>query len=140
MGDIHDIKLTHLKGMSFSCSQNGHTIIVDAAEEFGGTNAGVRPKALVLSALAGCTAMDVVSLLNKMHAAFDSLSIEVSGELTEEHPKIYHKVHAKYIIHLTDDADKEKMVKAVDLSQTKYCGVAAMIRSFAQLTYSIEYI
>jgi putative redox protein len=140
MGDIHEISLSHQKGMSFEVLQNGHKITIDAAEEFGGSNAGVRPKALMLSALAGCTAIDVVSLLNKMHAPFEHFSIEVKGELTEEHPKIYHVVDLKYIIKLQNEADKDKMDKAVNLSQDKYCGVSAMIRSFAKLNFTVEYL
>jgi putative redox protein len=84
--------------------------------------------------------MDVVSLLNKMKVSFDQLSIAVSGELTEEHPKTYHLVNLIYTIKIEGEEGKEKMQKAVDLSQTKYCGVAAMIKSFATLNYSINYI
>jgi putative redox protein len=140
MGDIHEISLSHLKAMSFEVLQNGHKITLDAAAEFGGTGAGVRPKAMMLSALAGCSAMDIVSLLNKMHVPFEQFSIEVKGELTEEHPKMYHVVDLKYIIKLQNEADKDKMEKAVNLSQEKYCGVAAMFRSFAKLNFVVQYL
>lgn len=140
MSTVHNIDLKHNEAMTFSVSQNGHTFLVDADEAVGGQDKGPRPKALILSALAGCTAMDVVSLLRKMKVNFEQLSISVSGELTEEHPKTYHLVNLEYTIKIDDEEGREKMQKAVDLSQTKYCGVAAMMKSFATLNYSIKYI
>lgn len=132
--------LKHLEKMQFQVQQDGHTFLIDAAEEHGGEEKGVRPKALILTALAGCTAMDVVSLLNKMKVEYSDLSISTEGELTDEHPKIYHKVWLTYHIKLAHAEDKEKMQKAVNLSQERYCGVAAMVRKFAELEVNIEYL
>lgn len=132
--------LKHLEKMQFQVQQDGHTFLIDAAEEHGGEEKGVRPKALILTALAGCTAMDVVSLLNKMKVEYSDLSISTEGELTDEHPKIYHKVWLTYYIKLAHAEDKEKMQKAVNLSQERYCGVAAMVRKFAELEVNIEYL
>ena len=140
MSTIHQIALAHQSGMTFSIDQNGHHYLVDAHKEHGGEDKGPSPKALMLAALAGCTAMDVVSLLNKMKVTFSAFTITVDGQLTEEHPKMYHTVDLTYHIKIENVEEKAKMEKAVELSQTKYCGVAAMTRSFAKLNYGIVYI
>lgn len=98
------------------------------------------PKALILSALAGCTAIDVVDLLNKMRVQFSDFKIDVEGELSEEHPKIYHTVTLTYYIKLNSEDDKSKMEKAVNLSQEKYCGVSAMVKKFADLKVHTVYL
>jgi putative redox protein len=140
MSEVQSTVVTHTGKMSFEVLQNNHTFKLDAAVEGGGDGAGVRPKALILSALAGCTAMDIVSLLNKMRVAFSNFSVKVDGELTDEHPKYYNKVALVYFIHVENDADKEKMEKAVTLSQERYCGVSEMVRKFAELSFKIEYV
>jgi len=140
MGEIQNTVVTHTGKMSFEVLQNDHTIKLDAAVEGGGEGAGMRPKALILSALAGCTAMDIVSLLNKMKIPFSNFVVKVDGELTEEHPKFYHKVALVYFIHLENETDIDKMEKVVHLSQEKYCGVSEMVRKFAQLEFKIEYV
>lgn len=134
----HQIELNWVGDMKFDALQNGKVIRIDGGDE--ATSTGVRPKALILSALAGCTAIDIVELLRKMRVEFSDFSIKVKGELSEEHPKTYDVVDLIYIIRLSDNADKEKMQKAVDLSEEKYCGVSAMVRKFAKLNYSIQYL
>ena len=128
-----------LSNMSFEASVNGHSVIMDADSNVGGENKGPRPKPLLLVSLAGCTGMDVVSLLNKMRVSFSDLKINVSGELTDEHPKIYKKIHITYIIK-GKDIDKAKVEKAVVLSQDKYCGVSAMLKKASEITYQIDVI
>ena len=132
------ISLSQVGEQQFDILQNGKTIRIDSAEE--NVSTGLRPKALILSALAGCTAIDVVDLLTKMRVLFSGFKIEVEGELSEEHPKIYQVVHLVYYIKLTNKEDESKMEKAVHLSQDKYCGVSAMVRKFADLKVRIEYL
>ena len=117
----------------------GGSFNIDAAEEVGGTNNGLRPKALMLSSLAGCSGLDIVSLLKKMRAEVKGLEIDVSAELTEEHPKYYHKVHMEYRFY-DKEFKKDKIEKAVQLSIDKYCGVMEMFRKFAEVTTEIKYI
>ena len=98
---------------------------------------GFAPKALMLSSLAGCSGLDVVSLLEKMRAEVAEFYIEVSGELTDEHPKYYHKVKVDY--HFSDtNLQEDKIKKAVNLSVTKYCGVMEMFRRFATVETEIH--
>lgn len=124
--------------MLFNADTLGGNFKIDAAEESGGQGKGVRPKALMLTSLAGCTGMDLVSLLKKMRAEVDGMEINVSGELTDEHPKFYNKVTLEYIFYGTD-LKKDKIEKAVELSADKYCGVMEMFRQFAEITTIIKY-
>lgn len=126
-----------LKNMTFESSIGDHTVIIDADPKVGGENKGPRPKPLLLASLAGCTGMDVVSLLKKMRVEYDDLRINVTGELTDEHPKYYHKIHVVYIL-TGKDIDRPKVEKAVDLSKEKYCGVSAMLSKAAEITYEIR--
>ena len=134
----HEISFDYQEGMSFKGDVNGHSVTIDAEESFGGNDQGPRPKPLVLVALIGCTSMDVVSLLRKMRVDFKDLKVTANGELTEEHPKYYHKIHLVYHI-WGEDLDKKKVEKAVDYSQTRYCGVTAMLEKASDITYTIEY-
>ncbi|MBC8342574.1 MAG: OsmC family protein [Bacteroidetes bacterium] len=136
---MESISMRHEQAMSFSTEINGHKITVDAAEEFGGANQGPRPKPLILAALAGCTGMDVASILQKMKVAFDSFQIHVDANLTDQHPKIYDKFHIIYELK-GKELPLAKIEKAVKLSQESYCGVSAMLSKSADLTYEIKLI
>jgi putative redox protein len=114
-------------------------VLIDAAKEVGGQGKGVRPKAMMLSSLAGCTAMDIVSLLKKMRAEVDDFKVEVVANLTDEHPKYYDKVHVIYRFY-GDEFKKDKIEKAVSLSAERYCGVIEMFRQFSEVTHEIQYI
>ena len=137
----HTIEINWEGNMLFEAIVNGHKIIMDADFNNFGNNAGPRPKTLILTALAGCTGMDVVSLLKKMKVEVDDFKISVDGELTDKHPIYYHKIHIKYMFKGNNlDEDMEKIKKAIHLSQTKYCGVSAMLSKAAQITYEINVI
>lgn len=125
-------------GMSFKGTVNGHEMIIDANEDFGGNNQGPRPKPLLLVALIGCTSMDVVSLLKKMRVDFKDLQVTADGHLTEEHPKHYDTIRLTYHI-WGEELNKEKVQKAVDYSLDRYCGVSAMLEKSAKITSEIIY-
>ena len=91
----------------------------------------------MLSSLAGCSGLDVVSLLEKMRASIDDFKIIVTGELTEEHPKFYNKILVEYHFY-GKELDGEKINKAVNLSVEKYCGVMEMFRQFATIDIKIH--
>jgi len=136
---IHHSELKWIDELKFDAFQNGKTIRIDANPDESATT-GVRPKALILTSLAGCTAIDVVELLKKMRVGFSDFSIKVSGDLTEEHPTTYRTIKLTYLVKLKNKEDQDKMEKAVNLSQEKYCGVTAMVKKFADLQVSIEYL
>lgn len=126
-------------GMRFeSNNPSGKTFFIDASPDDGGEGNGMRPKALMLSSLAGCSGLDVVSILKKMKVELADFKIDVHGELTEEHPKYYHKVLVEYHFYGTE-LDEAKIKKAVDLSVKKYCGVMEMFRQFADVSIAIHY-
>ena len=125
--------------MAFEAEVNGHIIPLDADERVGGEDNGPRPKPLTLVSLGGCTSMDVVSILAKMRIVPDDFSVSVSGELTEEHPKYFNKIHIVYNFK-GKDLVYEKLEKAVSLSQDRYCGVTAMLNKAAEITYEINIV
>ena len=122
--------------MSFAAELQGHRLTVDADPRFGGQDQGPRPKSLLLTALGGCTGMDVVSLLKKMQMPFDSLAIEVEGEAREEHPQVYTRIYIRYILK-GNALDQDKIQKAIGLSLDKYCAVTAMLSKTAAVSHEV---
>ena len=126
------------EGMSFeTISPNGISLKLGSSLE-GDSEKIASPKALMLSSLAVCSGIDVVSILEKMKIELKEFKINTVGSLTQEHPKYYNKVSVEYHFY-GDQLDKEKINKAVNLSVTKYCGVMEMFRSFAKITTEIYY-
>jgi len=126
-----------INGMAFETEINGHKLIMDAAESSGGSNKGPRPKPLMLAALAGCTGMDVVSILAKMRVDVKKFRILVEAQQTEEHPKHYAEI--KIIYEFTGkDLPMDKLEKAVSLSEERYCGVNAVYKKAMKVSYEIR--
>jgi len=126
--------------MAFTAEVNGHKILMDADEAFGGKDGGPRPKPLVLASLAGCSGMDVVSVLKKMREPVSWFNMRVQGELAEDHPKTYTRIKIIYEFKGSDGLKDESVRKAVSLSQDRYCGVAALLRMAIPLEYEISYL
>ena len=124
-------------GMSFEADVAGHRIAIDSDSEFGGQNKGPKPKPLLMVALAGCTGMDLVSLMNKMRVEYDSLNIIVEGDLTEDHPKHFTKLKVIYEIS-GKKVDLNKVEKAVTMSKEKYCGVSYSLKQAMEMEYEIK--
>lgn len=135
-----NIVTTTWKGkMQFeSTNPSGETFLINAAAENGGEGAGLRPKAMMLSALAGCSGLDVASLIEKMKLEVDDFKIETIANLTEEHPKVYDAVTVEYHFY-GSDLNEAKLQRAVDLSVEKYCGVMEMFRRFAKIEIKTIY-
>lgn len=131
------VKISWKDKMAFSAEVNGHEIMLDAAEKVGGENRGPRPKPLMLAALAGCTGMDVVSILKKMRVEVEDFNVSVEGDLTEEHPKQFSKMHVIYEFK-GKDLPMDKLKKAVSLSEERYCGVSATYRQAMEITSEIK--
>ncbi len=122
--------------MAFEAETNGFKIKLDAEENVGGNNTGPRPKPLTLVSLGGCTGMDVISILTKMRVKPDFFNVEVTGGLTDVHPKYYNKIHIVYTFR-GEDLPMAKLEKAINLSQDRYCGVSEMLRKVATMTHEI---
>jgi len=133
MATTNHITTKWLGNMAFeSNNPSGHSLKIDIATEDGGDSSGFRPKALMLSSLAGCSGLDVASLLKKMKLEVDEFHIEIFANLTDEHPKFYDTVVVEFHFHGTN-LEEKKLQRAVDLSVEKYCGVMEMFRQFAEL-------
>ena len=130
------VEITWTEDMAFEATVNNHKIIIDADETVGGKDRGPRPKPLTLVSLGGCTGMDVISILTKMRVKPDYFNVEIEGELTEDHPKYYHTIRINYIFK-GKDLPMEKLEKAVNLSQERYCGVTAMLDKAAKIEHKI---
>ncbi len=135
----HLVTTTFNGKMAFTADISGHKVLMDTTAEDDGEDSGPSPKRMMLASLAGCTGIDIVSILNKMKVQFSDFSIGVHAALSAEHPKIYNHVKITYKIKLAED-DKSKMIKALGLSTEKYCGVFAMFKTFAKMDTEIDYL
>lgn len=139
MGNTNHITTKWLGNMAFESSNpSGLSLRIDAGEESGGEGTGYRPKALMLSSLAGCTGLDVAHLIKKMRLSVDDFTIEIYGELSEDHPQTYVSVNMEYHFY-GEDLKEKKLQKAVDLSYEKYCGVSEMFKRFAEINISTHF-
>ena len=123
-------------GMHFIGVLDGYEVPIDADKSVGGEGKGPKPKGLMLTALAGCTAMDVISILRKMKIEPDSFSVETEADLTDDHPKVFKAIRIIYRLR-GKGIERSKVEKAVELSQEKYCGVSAMLKMAAPIDYEI---
>ncbi len=131
------VKAIQTGDLSFEVDQFGHKYTVDTKKEYGGNDSGPSPKALLLGGLLGCSGMDIASILQKMRIEYDSLSMTAEADQTEKHPMVYKDIFVEYFIKGNDDLDIEKIKRAVELSITTYCGVAAMLRKNSPIHYKI---
>ncbi|MCO4746645.1 MAG: OsmC family protein [Proteobacteria bacterium] len=127
--------VTLVENMAFDVDQDGHHFTIDAKAEHGGEDSGPSPKALLLSSLAGCASMDVVSILRKMRQPLTKLAVHAEAELTEEHPKVFGEMTV--VVEVEGDVNPKRLWRSVALSRDQYCGVAAMLRSHAPIHYKV---
>jgi putative redox protein len=130
------INVNWIDNMSFETEVNGHKIILDADPIVGGEDKGPRPKPFMMVSLAGCTGMDVISILKKMHVEVDKFNVKIDGDLTEEHPKHFYKMHITFEF-WGKNLPIEKLEKAVKLSEDRYCGVSEVYKKAMELTSEI---
>lgn len=134
----HEIEAQWMGKMQFNALVNGHTIIMDAPERAFGEDNGPIPKPFVLTALAGCTGMDIAAILRKADKQVDDLSIKVFGEISKQAPIQYIAIHVLYDFKGME-ANKETVLHAVMDSQEKYCGVSAMLKKALPVTWEVRY-
>ncbi|MCP4975088.1 MAG: OsmC family protein [Maribacter sp.] len=129
MGTTNHITTKWLGGMAFeSNNTSGNSFKIEDADE----SDGLRPKSLMLSALAGCSGLDVASLIKKMKLDVATFQIDTIANMTDEHPKYYDAVVVEYHFY-GSNLNEKKLQRAVDLSVEKYCGVFEMFRQFAKM-------
>ena len=134
----HEVMTQWMGKMQFNALVNGHTVVMDAPERSGGEDLGPIPKPFVLTALSGCTGMDVIALLRKKGIVPDSFDINVSGEISKQAPIQYVAMHIVYDLKGNPEHAKDAL-EAVDQSQEKYCGVSAMLKKALPVTWEVIY-
>jgi putative redox protein len=121
-----------------AANDSGNTLVLDSSESVGGKNRGPRPLQLMLMSLAGCTSMDVISILQKKREPLQDFQVIVTAEQADEHPKVYTKIHIEYVA--TGDIKETSLQRAIELSEQVYCPAQAMLRSAAEITSSYRII
>lgn len=139
MAEQHVVTTNWKGNLAFQSEINGHKLNMDAPEAGGGKDLGPSPKKLLLAAIAGCTGMDVVSILKKMRVEFNDVSIDVQGDVADENPKYYTRMHVIYKVY-GKNIPYEKVEKAVRMSEETYCGVGALFRKAIEVTSEIKII
>ena len=134
----HEIDVQWMGKMQFNALVNGHTIVMDAPEKVGGEDNGPIPKPFVLTALAGCTGMDIAALLRKADKNPDDFDMKVIGEISKRAPIEYIAVHVIYDFKGKPE-NKEAALNAVNDSQEKYCGVSSMLKKALPVTWEVNY-
>ena len=134
----HEVVTQWMGKMQFNALVDGHTVMMDAPERSGGEHQAPIPKPLLLTALSGCTGMDVVALLRKKGKVLDSFDIKVEGTLSKTAHIQYTAIHIVYEIDC-DGPMIQDVIDAVNESQEKYCGVSAMLKKIIPVTWEIKY-
>jgi len=134
----HEIETQWMGKMQFNALVNGHTLIMDAPERVGGEDQGPIPKPFVLTALSGCTGMDVITLLRKQGKELRDLSLKVSGEISKQPPIEYVAAHIIYEMRGNPE-DEEAALSAVMRSQQEICGVSHMLKKIMPVTWQVMY-
>lgn len=124
------------EGMTFDATTTtGHSLVLDVAPP-SGNGRGPTPIGLLLTALAGCTAMDVLSILQKKREPLKGLSVTAEGVRASDYPQIYTDIHLVY--HVRGNVNPKSVERAIELSHAKYCGVGAMLGARARITWHYE--
>jgi putative redox protein len=133
--------ISWVDGMRFVAeSGSGHAVVVDASKENGGHGSGPGPMEMVLMGLLGCTAMDVISILQKKRQPVQDLKVFATSERNSEPPHYFTKIHLEYVAY--GDVDPQALARSIQLSEERYCSAAASLRGKAEITssYRVEKI
>lgn len=130
--------VTLREGMSFTgTADSGFSVDLSASPSAGGANDGLRPMELMLISLAGCTAMDVISILRKKRQEVTDFKVKVQAERAEEHPKVFTDILLTYVVY-GEEIDEEAVERSIELSVTKYCSAHAMLSQIVPVRHRHE--
>jgi putative redox protein len=133
-----DAKVVWSSGLSFTGSaQTGFTLPLGAHPDVGGDNDGFRPMELIAIGIAGCTAMDVISILQKKRQNITAFEVSLRADRSAEHPKVFTQMYIHYIIR-GEEIDPKSVERAIELSETKYCPAQAMFNQILPIELSYE--
>ena len=137
--DVAKVRLTGRRQL-VGTDQAGHSVVMDAKPEYGGEGSGIRPVELVLHAFAGCTGMDVISILEKKRQDVRGMEIIVSGlARTDDYPKIYERISVEYVV-TGFGVSEDAVARAIELSEEKYCSVRGMLGPQVEVQTSFSVI
>lgn len=140
MGEIMTVQTRLQEDMEFVAEAgSGHSVILDAAEHGGGHDKGFRPMEMLLVGLSGCTGMDVISILRKKHQDVTAYEVRVRGERAEDHPMVFTDITVEHVI-TGHNVSEEAVARAIELSETKYCGAGATLSKLATLKHTYRII
>ncbi|MBI5476428.1 MAG: OsmC family protein [Ignavibacteriales bacterium] len=129
-----------IRGITFAGkADSNHWVTMDGPEDFGGSNAGTRPKELLLIALGGCTGSDVAAMLKKRRVPLTGFEMNITGNEVEEHPKVFSEIHIEYVFY-GEGIQTADVERAIELSTTKYCSVSAMLKPTVKITHSYRIV
>jgi putative redox protein len=132
--------LKSIQGCSFvGKADSNHWVVVDTKKEVSGSDAATHPMELVLLALGSCTGCDVLSILSKKKVQLDDAEIQIDAERSEEHPKVFTKIHLEFVFS-GKDLNPIHLERAIELSQQKYCPVSAMLRPTVPISTSFRIV
>lgn len=134
----HKVEMNWIGNLAYKSETDGHELITDAGLQAGGDGKGVSPKKLMLTALAGCTGIDLALILKKMRVVVNNIKVSVEGELTETQPSYYKNMHVVYEF-FGNNLPHAKIERAVKLSEEEYCGVSALYKKIIPVTSEIIY-
>lgn len=137
----HTATIKQVRGITFvgKTDDTNTWVTMDGPDNFGGSNAAIRPKELLLLSLGGCTSADVIAILQKKRVKLDDFQINISAEQTETHPKVFSKINLEYVFTGKDIKEKD-VERAIQLSQEVYCGVTAMLQKSIEITHNYKII
>lgn len=133
-----DAKVLWSQGLSFtgSAEGSGFSVALGADPKVGGANDGFRPLELLLVGLAGCTGMDVVSILQKKRSDITAFEVRAHADQATEHPRVFTRIVVEYVV-TGRGIDRASVERAVELSETKYCPAQAMLRTSVSIERTI---
>ena len=133
-----DARVVWSKGLSFtgSAATSGFSLLLGADPKVGGANDGFRPLELLLVGLAGCTGMDVISILEKKRKEITAFEVRARADQAAEHPRVFTRIHVEYVV-TGRQIDRESVERAVELSESTYCSAQAMLRRSASIERTI---
>ena len=132
------VNIEQVEGLTFvGKTDSNHWVTIDGPKEFFGSEAINRPMELLLISLGSCTASDVVSILKKKRVDLQKFEVNLTGERSNEHPKVFTKINIEYIF-TGENLRSEDIKRAIKLSQDKYCPISFMLNKTVEITYSYK--
>jgi len=116
---------------------SGHDLVMDASSDIGGQDQGPRPTEALLSAIGGCTGIDVIMILEKMQQKVTAYHMEISGKRNDTEPKYFTDIHINYVL-TGENLSEDRVARAIELSRDKYCGVMHSLKANITTSYEIK--